>query len=46
MLAGDAPMIGAELLSPRIRQCAPADDEPSTIDTGSLPAASRRSSAG
>jgi transcriptional regulator with PAS, ATPase and Fis domain len=38
VLSGDAPMIGAELLSPRIRQYTPPDDAPE-IDTGSLPAA-------
>ncbi len=38
VLAGDSPSIDAALLSPRIRQFTPAEEEP-TIDTGSLPAA-------
>jgi two-component system response regulator HupR/HoxA len=38
VLAGDSPSIDAALLSPRIRQFTPADDEPA-YDTGSLPAA-------
>jgi transcriptional regulator with PAS, ATPase and Fis domain len=38
VLAGDASQIESALLSPRIRNYAPSDDEPST-DTGSLPAA-------
>jgi len=32
-------MIGVELLSPRIRQWAPADDAAHEVATGSLPAA-------
>jgi two-component system response regulator HupR/HoxA len=40
VLAGDAPMIGPELLSPRIRQwTAPAVVEPPELDPSSLPAA-------
>jgi two-component system, NtrC family, response regulator HupR/HoxA len=39
VLAGDAPTIGLELLSPRIRQWAPSDDASVETDTGSLPAA-------
>jgi transcriptional regulator with PAS, ATPase and Fis domain len=39
VLAGDAPMIGAELLSPRIRQWTPTDAPAPEVDTGSLPAA-------
>ena len=40
VLAGDAPAIGLELLSPRIRQYAPAPDaEPAAAEDGSLPAA-------
>jgi transcriptional regulator with PAS, ATPase and Fis domain len=38
VLAGESPTIDASLLSPRIRQFAPADEEPA-YDTGSLPAA-------
>jgi transcriptional regulator with PAS, ATPase and Fis domain len=38
VLAGDASQIDTALLSPRIRNYAPGDDEPA-IDTGSLPAA-------
>ncbi|HEX5060956.1 MAG TPA: sigma 54-interacting transcriptional regulator [Kofleriaceae bacterium] len=38
VLAGDSPAIDASLLSPRIRQFTPAEEEP-TYDTGSLPAA-------
>jgi transcriptional regulator with PAS, ATPase and Fis domain len=38
VLAGDSPSIDAALLSPRIRQFTPAEEEP-TIDTCSLPAA-------
>ena len=39
VLAGDLPTIGAELLSPRIRQWVPASDELRVTDPGSLPAA-------
>ncbi len=39
VLAGDSPTIGAELLSPRIRQWVPASDEIRVTDPGSLPAA-------
>jgi len=39
VLAGDAPAIDIELLSPRIRQWAPAEDTPAEIDLASLPAA-------
>jgi two-component system response regulator HupR/HoxA len=40
VLAGDAPTIGSELLSPRIRHWAPSADEPtSEAADGSLPAA-------
>ena len=39
VLAGDAPTIDIELLSPRIRQWAPSEDDVPEIDTGSLPAA-------
>ena len=39
VLTGDSSTIGAELLSPRIRQWTPGDDEPREPDTGSLPAA-------
>ncbi len=39
VLAGDAPLISAELLSPRIRQWSPADEPEREPDTGSLPAA-------
>jgi two-component system response regulator HupR/HoxA len=39
VLAGDAQMIGAELLSPRIRQFAPAEPVVVEDDPGSLPAA-------
>ncbi|MBA2538240.1 MAG: sigma 54-interacting transcriptional regulator [Deltaproteobacteria bacterium] len=39
VLAGDAPSIDIDLLSPRIRQWAPSEDTPAEIDTGSLPAA-------
>jgi two-component system response regulator HupR/HoxA len=38
VLAGDLPSIDASLLSPRIRQITPVDEEPH-YDTGSLPAA-------
>ncbi|HEY5945092.1 MAG TPA: sigma 54-interacting transcriptional regulator [Kofleriaceae bacterium] len=38
VLSGDSPAIDAALLSPRIRQFTPVDDEPA-YDTGSLPAA-------
>ncbi len=38
VLGGDSPAIDATLLSPRIRQFTPSDDEP-IYDTGSLPAA-------
>ncbi|MGE5180452.1 MAG: sigma-54 interaction domain-containing protein [Acidobacteriota bacterium] len=38
VLVGDQPQIGVELLSPRIREYAPADSDGS-IDTSSLPAA-------
>ncbi len=39
VLAGDALVIDAELLSPRIRQWTPADEPAPELDTGSLPAA-------
>jgi transcriptional regulator with PAS, ATPase and Fis domain len=39
VLAGDAPTIGVELLSPRIRQWAPAEDDLPDVTSGSLPAA-------
>jgi transcriptional regulator with PAS, ATPase and Fis domain len=40
VLAGDAPTISADLLSPRIRQWAPAQDDPVLeVTNGSLPAA-------
>ena len=39
VLAGDAPTIGAELLSPRIRQWMPTTDDAPTTDPASLPAA-------
>ncbi|HSK03697.1 MAG TPA: sigma 54-interacting transcriptional regulator [Kofleriaceae bacterium] len=39
VLAGDAPIINAELLSPRIRQWSPAEEPAREADTGSLPAA-------
>jgi two-component system, NtrC family, response regulator HupR/HoxA len=39
VLAGDSPTIGAELLSPRIRQWVPPSDEVRVTDPGSLPAA-------
>src|SRR5205823_3690422 len=39
VLAGDLPTIGADLLSLRIRQWAPADDVVHTTDASSLPAA-------
>ncbi len=39
VLAGDAATIGAELLSVRIRQWAPAEDAAHEVDSGSLPAA-------
>ena len=39
VLAGDAPLIGIELLSPRIRQWEPSSEAPVAVDTGSLPAA-------
>jgi len=38
VLAGESPSIDASLLSPRIRQFTPAEEEPA-YDTGSLPAA-------
>ncbi|HEY5921898.1 MAG TPA: sigma 54-interacting transcriptional regulator [Kofleriaceae bacterium] len=38
VLAGDSPAIDTSLLSPRIRQFTPVDEEPA-YDTGSLPAA-------
>jgi transcriptional regulator with PAS, ATPase and Fis domain len=38
VLAGESPAIDASLLSPRIRQFTPAEEEPA-YDTGSLPAA-------
>ena len=39
VLAGDAPAIGPELLSPRIRQWAPSPDDAREVDLSSLPAA-------
>jgi two-component system response regulator HupR/HoxA len=39
VLAGDSVMIGAELLSPRIRQWAPSVDDGRATETSSLPAA-------
>jgi len=39
VLAGDSPTIESALLSPRIRQFMPAEEEESPVDTGSLPAA-------
>ena len=39
VLAGDSATIGEDLLSPRIRQWAPAEDAPVELDTASLPAA-------
>jgi two-component system response regulator HupR/HoxA len=39
VLAGDEPMIGAELLSPRIRQWAPAEELEVEVQPDSLPAA-------
>jgi transcriptional regulator with PAS, ATPase and Fis domain len=39
VLAGDAPMIDAELLSPRIRDYTPVEPPPELIDASSLPAA-------
>jgi two-component system, NtrC family, response regulator HupR/HoxA len=39
VLAGDSAMIGAELLSPRIRQWVPSTDEAHAIEPSSLPAA-------
>jgi transcriptional regulator with PAS, ATPase and Fis domain len=39
VLAGDAPMINAELLSPRIRKWAPVEEPAREADPGSLPAA-------
>ena len=39
VLAGDEPMIGTDLLSPRIRQWAPAEDADAGTSTDSLPAA-------
>jgi len=39
VLSGDAPMIGVELLSPRIRQWEPTTHVEPPIDPGSLPAA-------
>ena len=47
VLAGDAPMIDAELLSPRIRQYTPTvATRPRRIDTTRCRPRSRRSSAG
>jgi two-component system response regulator HupR/HoxA len=39
VLAGDSPTIGADLLSPRIRQWEPSAEPERPIDPGSLPAA-------
>jgi transcriptional regulator with PAS, ATPase and Fis domain len=39
VLAGDSPTIGPELLSPRIRQWAPAVPDDPALEPGSLPAA-------
>jgi transcriptional regulator with PAS, ATPase and Fis domain len=39
VLAGDEPLISADLLSPRIRQWAPAEDAADETSTASLPAA-------
>ena len=39
VLAGESLSIGVELLSPRIRQWAPSDEQPPELDTSSLPAA-------
>jgi transcriptional regulator with PAS, ATPase and Fis domain len=40
VLAGESSTIGLDLLSPRIRQWAPAEEpEPAPVETGSLPAA-------
>jgi len=39
VLAGESPTISADLLSPRIRQWAPAEDAVAAADVGSLPAA-------
>jgi transcriptional regulator with PAS, ATPase and Fis domain len=39
VLAGDAPLISVELLSPRIRQWTPVEETAPESDTGSLPAA-------
>jgi transcriptional regulator with PAS, ATPase and Fis domain len=39
VLAGDEPMIGAELLSPRIREWAPAEESAAAAEPDSLPAA-------
>ena len=39
VLAGEAPSIDNELLSPRIRQWTPSEETPVELDTGSLPAA-------
>jgi transcriptional regulator with PAS, ATPase and Fis domain len=39
VLAGDSPTIGPELLSPRIRQWAPAAPDDHVLEPGSLPAA-------
>jgi two-component system response regulator HupR/HoxA len=39
VLAGDAPAIGPELLSPRIRQWAPSTEDAPEVELSSLPAA-------
>jgi transcriptional regulator with PAS, ATPase and Fis domain len=39
VLAGESPTIGAELLSPRIRQWQPSATDAAPVDPGSLPAA-------
>ena len=39
VLAGDEPMIGTDLLSPRIRQWAPAEEDVIEVEPDSLPAA-------
>jgi len=39
VLAGDEPMIGADLLSPRIREWAPAEETTAVAEPDSLPAA-------
>ncbi|MEO8702408.1 MAG: sigma 54-interacting transcriptional regulator [Kofleriaceae bacterium] len=39
VLSGDSQTIGIDLLSPRIRQWAPSEDQPLELATGSLPAA-------